>query len=83
MESWTRDMAGGSVNWRKSTRSSQGNCVEVAGTGDGVLVRDTKDGGQGAVLAFTSAEWSAFLAGAAAGEFALDVLNPRTGHPHG
>jgi len=34
--------------------------VEV-GSGTGVLVRDTKDNGAGAVLGFTSAAWGDFL----------------------
>lgn len=38
---------------------------------DGVLVRDTKDRGEGPVLAFTRDEWLAFLDGAAKGEFDL------------
>ena len=31
-------------------------------TGHGVAVRDTKDGGNGPVLGFTPAAWTAFLA---------------------
>ncbi|MEV4398629.1 DUF397 domain-containing protein [Nonomuraea sp. NPDC049607] len=38
---------------------------------NGVLVRDTKDQGEGPVLAFTRDEWLAFLDGAAKGEFDL------------
>lgn len=45
--------------WRKSSYSNYTNeCVEVA---DGVRVRDSKDPG-GLVLAFTPAQWAAFLA---------------------
>jgi hypothetical protein len=59
--------------WRKSTRSAQGDCVEVSyraneGT---VLVRDTKAEGNGPILAFTHSEWSAFVAGIHEGEFNL------------
>lgn len=62
----------GELVWRKSTFSSEGsaNCVETAFTGDGeVLVRDTKDKGEGPILRFTLAEWDAFVAGAKDGEF--------------
>ncbi|MEU8204058.1 DUF397 domain-containing protein [Streptosporangium sp. NPDC049046] len=60
--------------WSKSTLSGNGpDCVEVAlsetSQADSgpdadllVLVRDSKDP-EGPVLAFTSAEWDAFLAG--------------------
>jgi hypothetical protein len=55
--------------WKKSTRSgSSGNCVEVAATGDLILVRHSKNP-SGPALAFTVAEWAAFLAGVRAGEF--------------
>jgi hypothetical protein len=71
--------------WRKSSFSGEQNCVEVAfhkATGSGenncvevgvdpcgpVLVRDSKDP-SGPVLSFTAAEWDAFAAGMAAGEF--------------
>jgi hypothetical protein len=60
----------GSPNWRKSSRSGDGNCVEVAFDGEAILVRDSKDR-DGAVLSFTRSEWAAFLAGAKDGEFAL------------
>ncbi len=55
--------------WRKSAHSSaNGACVEVAFLADAVAVRDSKDQ-DGPVLAFTSAEWDAFLSGAKNGEF--------------
>jgi hypothetical protein len=51
------------MNWRKSTYSSGngGECVEVAGHADRVLVRDTKDR-QGPALAFSQAAWRRFAA---------------------
>jgi hypothetical protein len=58
------------MHWRKASFSMpNGNCVELAplATG-GVAIRDSKDP-QGPTLAFTSAEWQAFAAGMAAGEF--------------
>ena len=56
--------------WRKSTKSSFGACVEVRITDDAVAVRNSRDRG-GPVLRFTAAEWTAFLAGAAEHEFDL------------
>ena len=59
------------ANWHKSSRSTIGNCVEVADNLPGIVaVRDSKDR-QGPTLVFTSAEWSAFVAGAKDGEFDL------------
>jgi hypothetical protein len=57
--------------WRKSRHSGpDGNCVEVAHLVDGnVAVRDTKDSGNGPVLAFAPGEWDAFLTGLASGQF--------------
>jgi hypothetical protein len=53
----------------KSTNSGDHGCVEVAFHGGRVGVRDTKDHGTGAVLAFTAREWDSFIASAKAGEF--------------
>ena len=61
----------GLLAWRKSSFSGINGCVEVAFTGDRVAVRDSKDGGRGPVLEFTSEEWRAFLAGARGREFDL------------
>jgi len=61
-----------SNTWKKSSRSNGNggnNCVEVRMTSDGILVRDTKDQGNGPVLTFTPDEWLAFLEGANKGEF--------------
>lgn len=45
--------------WRKSTHSSQGDCVEVA-LDRSVLVRDTKDRA-GGVLAISTPGWRELL----------------------
>ncbi|MDR7301319.1 transcriptional regulator with XRE-family HTH domain [Haloactinomyces albus] len=52
--------------WRKSSRSQgQNTCVEAATNVSGwVGVRDSKLGEASPVLAFTSAQWRAFVAGA-------------------
>ena len=66
------DRSGERLAWRKAEASqTNGNCVEVAAiAGGGVAVRDSKDP-DGPVLRFTAAEWAAFVAGVAAGEFDL------------
>jgi hypothetical protein len=47
-------------NWRKSRYSgSQANCVEVSGTADALMVRDTKDRA-GGTLGFTVPAWRVF-----------------------
>ncbi|MEV4210154.1 DUF397 domain-containing protein [Micromonospora sp. NPDC049662] len=49
-----------STAWRKSSRSDDGNCVEVAYGSDGAVgVRDSKDV-VGPILEFGSAAWNAF-----------------------
>ncbi len=57
--------------WCKSSRSNCGSeqtdCVEVAELSGRVAMRDSKDPA-GPVLAFTRAEWRAFLGGVRAGE---------------
>jgi hypothetical protein len=65
----TSDVTG----WRKSSYSGGqgGNCVEVAGHGGMILVRDTKDHGHGPVYRFPAARWRAFVAGVRNGELDL------------
>ncbi|ANY07426.1 DUF397 domain-containing protein [Pseudonocardia sp. HH130630-07] len=60
-----------STTWHKSTHSGgeNGGCVEVATIPGHAGVRDTKLGTASPVLAFTTAEWRAFLTGVAHGEF--------------
>ncbi|MFI7429414.1 DUF397 domain-containing protein [Micromonospora sp. NPDC049836] len=55
--------------WRKSSRSDNngGACVEVAFTGSGVLVRDSKDR-SGPTLHVEGPAWAAFLAGLSIGQ---------------
>ena len=64
------------VTWRKSRRSGNGSdCVEVAVVDASridaerqFLIRDSKDP-EGAILAFASAEWDAFVSSLKGGEF--------------
>ncbi|GAA0476446.1 hypothetical protein Ade02nite_42910 [Paractinoplanes deccanensis] len=55
-----------SPEWRTSSRSSGGACVEVKATEDEVLVRDSKDRG-GPVLRFDHDTFRAFIADLKAG----------------
>jgi len=48
------------VTWRKSSFSQGGDCVEMSYTSMHVFVRDSKNP-DGNMLAFTRAEWSAFI----------------------
>ena len=48
--------------WRKSSYSGNGaNCVESGHVSGAVLVRDTKDHGNGPVLRITPADWTRLL----------------------
>lgn len=62
--------------WVKSSLSTyNGTCVEIAQLSKNrVGIRDTKDDGRGPILVFSPKEWSAFLAGAKAGEFNFDLI---------
>jgi hypothetical protein len=54
--------------WRKSTASQvNGNCVEVAANAETVRVRDSR-APHSAMLAFSYAQWRAFLAGGCRGK---------------
>ena len=48
-----------SLTWVKSSYSSTGNCVEVAGQPGQVLIRDTKDQ-SGQVLSLSATAWRRF-----------------------
>ena len=54
--------------WRRSSRCGSTTCVEVAKVDDQYLIRDSKNPDT-AALAFTKAEWEAFVDGVTAGEF--------------
>ena len=60
------------ANWRTSTWSSGngGNCVEIAGLGVGVAVRDSKDRG-GPAFVFSAGAWSGFVGVVKTGAFDL------------
>jgi hypothetical protein len=56
-----------SLEWRKSSFSAPGSCLEWAMGPSAVLLRDSKDP-TGPKLVLTRAEWAAFVAGIKHGE---------------
>lgn len=63
------------LEFRTASYCKSGTCVEVARPdGGGVVIRDSKDRGEGPVLVFTDEEWVAFLSGARAGEFDFGLV---------
>ena len=54
----------GSVPWRKASYSSNGggDCVEAGHVPGAVLIRDTKNNGDGPMLRVTPADWQRFTA---------------------
>jgi hypothetical protein len=56
--------------WRKSKRSSSGNCVEVCTAAQAILLRDSKDP-EGAVLSFSHEAFEDFLRGVRGRQFDL------------
>jgi Domain of unknown function (DUF397). len=66
-----------SITWIKSRRCESNACVEVAFTGDAVLVRNSTEKAS-PVLRFTTAEWVAFVAGVRDGDFDFGLIDERT-----
>lgn len=64
------------LEWTTSSVSGGSECVEVTTVAGLVMVRDSNDP-TGPTVAFTLAEWNAFLAGVRRGEFDLDRLGKR------
>jgi hypothetical protein len=57
--------------WRRSSRCQHADCVEIAVVSGSVLIRDSKRGTNGPVLAFTTEQFRLFIAAAKA-----DTLRP-------
>lgn len=63
----SEEVAVAGVTWRRSSFCAQGECVEVAVSGDAVLIRDSKD--PGPVQVYSAAEFRALALGIRAGEY--------------
>ncbi|WP_027344759.1 DUF397 domain-containing protein [Hamadaea tsunoensis] len=57
-------------DWQRSRRCDSGSCLEVAYTNGEVWVRNSNQP-DGPRLAFSRAEWEAFLGGVADGQFRI------------
>lgn len=64
------DLVAPASAWKRSTFCGETSCVEIAITGDGIGVRDSKLA-TSPVLSFTRSEWDAFVLGVKNGEFDL------------
>jgi hypothetical protein len=62
---------GAPADWRKSSFSQNGDCIEVAHTKSSVFVRDSESR-PGAMLKFGYLEWKLFIAAVKSGEFSLN-----------
>ncbi|MBX6749329.1 MAG: DUF397 domain-containing protein [Micromonosporaceae bacterium] len=62
-----------SIAWVKSRRCEASACVEVAYSGDEVLVRNSTN--EASVLRFTKVEWVAFIGGVRDGDFDFGLVD--------
>lgn len=46
--------------WRRAQRCNGGNCVEVAASGDAIIVRDSKSP-HGPILTYGRSQWETFV----------------------
>jgi hypothetical protein len=60
------------LSWRRSSHCSDSTCVEVAWSGDDVLMRDAKDPA-GPLLRFSRKEWAHFVSAMGRGESGLSL----------
>jgi len=58
----------GELSWRVARQCNGGACIRVASAGDTVVIGDSKNP-HGPVLAYSRAEWSAFVEGIRQGDF--------------
>lgn len=58
----------GDLSWRVARRCDGGNCVQIAPSGDRIVIGDSKVP-DGPVLAYSRSEWRAFVEGIRQGDF--------------
>jgi hypothetical protein len=63
----TRPQRAVAMVWRRASVCASGECVEVAQSGDDVLVRNSRE--VDLILRFGAKEWRTFVAGVRSGEF--------------
>ncbi len=56
------------LSWRRAQRCNAGNCIEVAASGDAIIVRDSKSP-QGPMLTYGRGQWENFVEGIKLGAF--------------
>lgn len=61
----------GRLLWQRADSCESSGCVEVAVTGEGVMVRNSRDP-DGPKLHFTRKEWEEFAAGVREGQFSVE-----------
>ena len=62
--------ANAGLTWRRASRCASNGCVEIAFSGDSIVVRDSKRP-DSPVLTYSSEEWASFIDGVKNGEFDL------------
>lgn len=68
MQPFDDPSAPGTLAWRVARDCDAGSCVRVAPSADMIVIGDTKNP-NGPVLAYSRAEWVAFVTGIRAGDF--------------
>jgi predicted secreted Zn-dependent protease len=58
----------GKLSWRVARQCNGGSCVQVAASGDMIVIGDSKFP-DGPVLAYSHSEWSTFVEGVRQGDF--------------
>ena len=58
----------GDLSWRVAQQCNAGSCVQVAATGDMIVIGDSKSP-EGPILAYSHSEWIAFVEGVRQGDF--------------
>lgn len=58
----------GELSWRTARHCNGGSCVQVAASGDTVIIGDSK-APHGPVLTYSQSEWAIFVEGVRLGDF--------------
>lgn len=66
----------GNLSWRVALQCNGGSCIQVAATGNKIVIGDSKSPG-GPFLTYSQNEWIAFVEGVRRGDF-NDLISPGT-----